>query len=86
MGKRLGRAHRANAPAFTPAAWMPPRLRPPRGCPRVYARRVDAPAFTRREVHHHPTHRAAPTAPMPPRLRPGRETGTGTILLVECAS
>ena len=51
MGKRLGRAHRANAPAFTPAAWMPPRLRggrftitlrtaprPPRQCPRVYAR------------------------------------------------
>ena len=59
MGKRLGRAHRANAPAFTPAAWMPPRLRPPRGCPRVYAaggspspyaprraHRANAPAFT----------------------------------------
>ncbi len=36
--------------------------------------RAEAPAFTRREVHLPPTHRAAPSARKPPRSRGGRFT------------
>jgi hypothetical protein len=73
---RSVRPGRARAVALTP--------RRPRGSPRVHAAgdarhravRPEAPAFTRREVHAHPTHDTAPFARKPPRSRGGRFTLT----------